>query len=298
MLEFRNVTKYFGKKPALDNVSFSIDGGIATAILGPNGSGKTTIINMSLGLLKPDKGEIFLNGVPVWENREEIVSKIGVVSETPDFYPNLTAEENLKLFAMLRKVPEQNIQPLLQTVGLDKAGNTIFARFSLGMKQRLNVAYSLLSDPQFFIFDEPTNGLDPVGISAIRDMMLAISSRKKTIIMCSHLLDEVEKICQKAIIIKNGKILDKVDVSSLYDETVKYQIGYRDISSLVKTIESINNIKIESVGESSIVIETIAKNTGSVINEKLAKKNIFVSELTRLNSLEKKILEKISGENQ
>lgn len=294
MIQFENVSKYFNGKAALDGVSFDISIGEATAIVGPNGAGKTTLINLLLGFLKPDSGTIVFEGLPVWEKRNIVNQLYGVVLETPVFFPEFTAKQNLKYFAMLCKTPFERIDELIREVGLDKYPDTKFAEYSMGMKQRLNIANSLLHNPDVLIFDEPTNGLDPVGISDIRKLIQGFTKKGKTIILCSHILSEVEKICDKAILLKDGKVIDKIGIHGKMTGKQSFQIKCSDIENLISAIKTIPEIEITSNDDTKCVVKIDNTLNADFISKMLAQKNIYLSEIIPANDFESSVLDKIS----
>ncbi|MAC96439.1 MAG: ABC transporter ATP-binding protein [Flavobacteriales bacterium] len=211
-LEVSDLRKRYGKKLAVNNISFQVERGSVFGLLGPNGSGKTTTISMILTLIKPDGGNIRLFGN---SDLTEELKRTGVLLESATYYPNLSAARNLKISCKIKGVSEESIDKALEKVGLLTEKNNKVKNFSLGMKQRLNVASALLSEPDFLIFDEPTNGLDPQGIADMRKLLIELGQSGKTILIASHLLNEMEKICQHVAIMKEGRILDQGEIKSL-----------------------------------------------------------------------------------
>ncbi len=204
VLEINNITKHYKTVTALNNVSFSVPEGSVYGILGPNGSGKTTLLGIILDILKPSSGSFTLLGKPA---DAEVRKQVGTLLETPNFYHYLSGERNLRVAAHIKGKGFNEIDNVLQKVNLYQRKLSKFNTYSLGMKQRLAIASCLLGDPQVLIFDEPTNGLDPNGIAEIRELIQRLAQEGKTIIMASHLLDEVEKVCTHVAIIKNGNLL-------------------------------------------------------------------------------------------
>lgn len=211
-LEVSDLRKRYGKKLAVNNISFEVEQGTVFGLLGPNGSGKTTTISMILTLIKADGGNIRLFGN---SDLTEELKRTGVLLESATYYPNLSARRNLKISCKIKGVPEENIDETLEKVGLLAEKNNKVKNFSLGMKQRLNVASALLNKPDLLIFDEPTNGLDPQGIADMRKLLIELGQSGKTILIASHLLNEMEKICQHVAIMKEGRILDQGEIKSL-----------------------------------------------------------------------------------
>jgi len=212
VLEISGLTKRFGKKLAVDNIEFAIKKGEIYGLLGPNGSGKTTTLSMILTLLKPTSGHINLFG-----NIDLIsgLKRTGVLLESSSYYPELTAFNNLKISCRIKNVNESKIEDVLERVGLINDKKYKVKTFSLGMKQRLSVASVLLNNPDLMIFDEPTNGLDPQGIADMRKLIIDLAKEGKTILIASHLLNEMEKVCSHVAILKNGHIIEKGELKSL-----------------------------------------------------------------------------------
>ena len=220
ILTVDKLSKKYGNIQALDQVSFSVPKGAVFGILGPNGSGKTTLLGIVMDGLKATGGTYTLfDETPSDAQRR----RIGTLLETPNFYQYLSAVQNLKISASIKQRGEDDIENALTTVGLITRKDSIFSTYSLGMKQRLAIAAALLGNPEVLVFDEPTNGLDPVGIAEIRELIKKLSQQGKTIIMASHMLDEVEKVCTHVAILKYGKLITdgKVDEILVNDDIVE-----------------------------------------------------------------------------
>ena len=201
MLQTTDLCKSFKKQKVVNHVSLNIEKGKVYGLLGPNGAGKSTILKMLTGILKPTAGEIYFDGKP-W-NRE-CLSRIGALIENPPVYGNLSARENLKVRSLLLGVDEKRIEEVLQMVSLTDTGQKRAGQFSLGMKQRLGIAMALLGKPELLILDEPTNGLDPIGIEELREMIRSFPKQGITVILSSHILSEVQMIADHVGIISNG----------------------------------------------------------------------------------------------
>ena len=213
VLEINSISKSYGKIRALDNVSFNIPKGSVFGLLGPNGSGKTTLLSIVLDVLQANSGGYkWFGESPTYLHRK----KIGSLLETPNLYHYLTAVQNLRSTQTISgRGNEGDIHAVLEKVNLHERKNSRFSTYSLGMKQRLAIAAALLGDPAVLVLDEPTNGLDPVGIAEIRDLIKALSDHGHTVIMASHLLDEVEKVCDHVAILKRGKLIASGTVESV-----------------------------------------------------------------------------------
>jgi len=213
VLEINAISKSYGKIKALDAVSFSIPQGSVFGLLGPNGSGKTTLLSIVLDVLQANSGSYkWFGEFPSYLQRK----KIGSLLETPNLYHYLNAVQNLRITQSISgRGNEADIHAVLEKVNLHQRKNSRFSTYSLGMKQRLAIAAALLGDPSVLVLDEPTNGLDPVGIAEIRDLIKALSDHGHTVIMASHLLDEVEKVCDHVAILKRGKLIASGTVESV-----------------------------------------------------------------------------------
>jgi ABC-type multidrug transport system ATPase subunit len=212
ILSVNNLSKNYGSIQALKNVSFTVPKGSVFGILGPNGSGKTTLLGIIVDVLKATSGTFQLFGeAPADKHRRQI----GTLLETPNFYHYLSGKKNLEIAAAIKQHGKEDIPQALKTVDLTQRQHSKFSTYSLGMKQRLALASCLLGNPEVMIFDEPTNGLDPVGIAEIRELIKKLNREGKTIIMASHLLDEVEKVCTHAAILKRGELLTTGDVNEI-----------------------------------------------------------------------------------
>lgn len=205
ILDIKQLSKHYGALKAVDNVSFKIEKGHVYGILGPNGSGKSTTLGMVLNVVNPTAGNYsWFEGST---SNHDALKRIGAIIERPNFYPSMDAVQNLKLVCKIKNITEDKIDEKLELVDLLSRKHSPFKTYSLGMKQRLAIASALLNDPEILILDEPTNGLDPQGIRKIRDIIQFIASQGTTILLASHLLDEVEKVCTHVIVLRTGKML-------------------------------------------------------------------------------------------
>ncbi len=290
ILTVENISKNYGSIKALKGVSFSVPKGCVFGILGPNGSGKTTLLGIIMNVLKATGGSYKLFDEEATDAHRK---KIGTLLETPNFYHYLSAVQNLKISCAIKGIGEEDIEHVLQTVDLLKRKNSAFSTYSLGMKQRLAIGAALLGNPDVLVFDEPTNGLDPVGISEIRLLIKDLSAKGKTIIMASHLLDEVEKVCTHVAILKQGDLLTSGSVKDVFQENDIVQIAAANKENLRNVVTKLNNYtRIDEVGG---VIE-LSYNSGqadlSAINKFCFDNGIVLSHLQlKKSNFESKFLE-------
>ncbi len=238
ILTIENLSKSYGRIQALKNVSFSVPEGSVFGILGPNGSGKTTMLGTIMDILKPTTGTYKLfDEVPTELHRR----RIGTLLETPNFYHYLSGVKNLEIAAEIKQHGKEDIPRVLEMVDLTKRKDSKFSTYSLGMKQRLAIASCLLGNPKVLVFDEPTNGLDPVGIAEIRDLMKNLYSEGKTIIMASHLLDEVEKVCTHVAILRKGELVTSGNVNEILSNEDMVEVGAKSNDKLIEILQNMPN---------------------------------------------------------
>ena len=235
ILRLNNLTKKFGPITAVNNLSFAIEKGNVYGILGPNGSGKSTTLGIVLNVVNKTSGDFqWFDGT---QNTHQALKKVGAIIERPNFYPYMTAAQNLKLVCKIKDVSPDKIEEKLELVGLLDRKNSKFRTFSLGMKQRLAIASALLNDPEILILDEPTNGLDPQGIHQIREIITKIASGGTTILLASHLLDEVEKVCTHVVIIRKGEKLYSGPVDQMNASFGFFELKAEDTDKLESLLE-------------------------------------------------------------
>ncbi|MEO5594731.1 MAG: ABC transporter ATP-binding protein [Chitinophagaceae bacterium] len=278
VLTLQNISKSYGKIQALKNLSFEIPQGCVFGVLGPNGSGKTTLLSIILDVLKADTGNFLWFGNP---GSPEQRKKIGSLLETPNFYHYLSAVNNLKITNSISgRGSLAAIDGILEKVKLYERRNSRFSSYSLGMKQRLAIAAALMGDPQVLVLDEPTNGLDPVGIAEIRELMIALNKQGHTIIMASHLLDEVEKVCTHVAILKKGQLLTTGHVNDVLVDDDTVEISADNIEALAAVInEYRNDCKITREGNNLQLI--LPKGTAKLdeINNYCFSKGVVLNHL-------------------
>ena len=285
------LTKNYGKLKAVDNLSFTIEKGNIYGILGPNGSGKSTTLGMVLNVVNPSSGNFrwFESDMPT----HDALKKIGAIIENPNFYPNMSAYENLKLVCKIKELNESSIDDKLEVVGLLDRKNDHFKQYSLGMKQRLAIASALLNDPEILILDEPTNGLDPAGIHQIRDIITRIANQGTTILLASHLLDEVEKICTHVVILREGKNLYTGRVDEMNATHGFVEVAADDPAKVKAFLESCEEVsKVKELPKGVMKAMLNQPTDAATINKKAAKEQLFFNHLIkRKESLEDSFLE-------
>lgn len=296
ILTIENLSKRYGRVQALKNVSFSIQKGHVYGILGPNGSGKSTTLGIVLNVVNETAGSYkWFDGKM---QTHEALKKVGAIIERPNFYPYMTAEENLKLVCKIKSINYSKIEEKLNLVGLTERKDSKFSTFSLGMKQRLAIASALLNDPEILILDEPTNGLDPQGIHQIRDIIKEIAAQGTTILLASHLLDEVEKVCSHVVVLRKGEILYSGSVDAMSANEGFFEISSNDnlvLKSILNNHPAVEQIKDE---DGKLLVYLKSDLSASELNQFLFSKNVILSHLVkRKNSLEAQFLELTKNAN-
>jgi ABC-2 type transport system ATP-binding protein len=292
VLSISNLTKHFGSIKAVNQLSLEVQRGQVFGMLGPNGSGKTTTLGMLMGVINPTAGSFSWFGeAPSHRLRK----KIGAVLEHPIFYPYLSGQKNLELNAMIKECPPENIPNVLDLVELNERRNDRYKTYSLGMKQRLAIASALLNDPTVLILDEPTNGLDPMGIADIRDLIKKIAANGKTIILASHLLDEVQKVCSHFAVLKKGTLIHAGPIASVSEgaETVEVLADAPDLNEILLGFPGTTSISREN-GSFHVALRDGFHSRE--LNQFLFEKGVVASHLaTKHKSLEKQFLEILAG---
>ena len=290
ILSIKNLDKKYGRVHAVKNLSFDIEKGNVYGILGPNGSGKSTTLGIILNVVNKTSGEFSWFGGTI--STHHALRKVGAIIERPNFYPYMTAVQNLELICKIKGVPIENIDEKLKTINLYDRRNSKFKTYSLGMKQRLAIASALLNNPEILILDEPTNGLDPQGIHEIRQIIKEIAKNGTTILLASHLLDEVEKVCSHVVVIRNGVKLYSGRVENMVASNGIIEVKTDgDQELLVNTLKNYYDIATVNVEDDLIVARLENETTASEINKYLFEKGIIVSHLVmRKPSLEEQFL--------
>ncbi len=290
ILKITNLHKKYRKVHAVNNVSVEIKKGNVYGILGPNGSGKSTTLGIVLNVVNKTSGDFeWFNGK---YSTHEALKKVGAIIERPNFYPYMTAEDNLKLVCKIKNIPYTKVYEKLELVGLLERKDSKFKTFSLGMKQRLAIASALLNDPEILILDEPTNGLDPQGIRQIRDLIRIIANQGTTILLASHLLDEVEKVCSHVIVIRNGVTLYQGTVDGITANEGFFELESENLEQLQTALQHFSQIEKIEKEETKILAYLNTNLEPAELNTYLFKQNITLTHLVkRKHSLEEQFLE-------
>ncbi|MBP2830597.1 ABC transporter ATP-binding protein [Aquimarina sp. U1-2] len=296
ILTLTNLTKKFGPITAVNDLSFTIKKGNVYGILGPNGSGKSTTLGIVLNVVNKTSGDFtWFDGRT---STHEALKKVGAIIERPNFYPYMTAAQNLKLVCQIKGVSANKINEKLEVVGLLDRKNSKFRTFSLGMKQRLAIASALLNDPEILILDEPTNGLDPQGIHQIREIIKKIAAKGTTILLASHLLDEVEKVCSHVVIIRKGVKLYSGPVDAMNASHGFFELKSNENSLLkewLTTNDFFGNIKEEGDKITAFLTKELDEES---LNKQLFQNGIVLTYLVkRKESLEEQFLQLTNTQN-
>ena len=291
ILSLKNLDKKYGSVHAVNNLSFDIKKGNIYGILGPNGSGKSTTLGIILNVVNKSSGNFsWFNGTL---STHEALKKVGAIIERPNFYPYMTAVQNLKLICKIKEISSEIIDEKLKTVNLYERKNSKFSTFSLGMKQRLAIASALLNDPEILILDEPTNGLDPQGIHEIRQIIIEIANRGTTILLASHLLDEVEKVCSHVVVIRKGIKLYSGRVDEMTASNGLFELKVENNEEELLAALELHPAILKVTKDHETIITTLKEAISATeINTFLFEKGIFLSHLVkRKPSLEQQFLD-------
>jgi ABC-2 type transport system ATP-binding protein len=289
VLTVKGLTKSYGPIVALEGLDLSVEAGQVFGMLGPNGSGKTTLLGILLEVLRPSAGTF------QWFDGAEgahVRRRIGAFLETPNFYPYLNADQNLSLVASIKRVSDPDLDSLLDLVQLKDRRRSPFKTYSLGMKQRLALAACLVGDPDVLILDEPTNGLDPEGMVEVRHIIQKIAARGKTIILASHILDEVERICSHVAIIKKGKLLAVGAIGSILSDQPRVEVGAADLEKLHQFLTGNSLVKKITRDKHRLILELDGNRSPAELNRLAFEHGIVLDHLVvKRQSLEVEFLE-------
>ncbi len=298
VIETRQLTKIYGEQTVVNEVNLHVRKGRIYGLLGRNGAGKTTIMKMILGLSSVTSGEVDVFSQTIKGNEKYIYPRIGAIIETPGFYPNLTGTENLEIFAKLRGTSRPNaVKEALGVVGLPYRDKKVFSKYSLGMKQRLGIANAILHDPELLILDEPTNGLDPIGIAEVRSFIQDLCvKRGKTVLISSHILSEISLLADDIGIIHNGVLLEENSLAELHKRNSKYiLLQVSDTAKAVLLLERRFHVKEYSVQDTHTVLLYDTDLDMAEINKALMLENISVISLQLCNDTLEDYFKKVTG---
>lgn len=296
ILEIQNLTKNFGSFKAVDNVSFKIEKGNVYGLLGPNGSGKSTTLGMILGVVNNTSGSYhwFEGNL----SNQQALKRIGAIIERPNFYPYMSAYKNLNLVCKIKEISPKSIENKLKLVGLWEFKDRKFKAFSLGMKQRLAIASALLNEPEILILDEPTNGLDPQGIHKIRELIQYIVSQGVTVLLASHLLDEVEKVCSHVIVLQQGKMLYNGRVDEMVSNNGFFELATENNESLMEFLKEAPYFNKVIIQDNIVKVFPKTDIKAQELNKMLIEKGFVLSHLLkRKESLENQFLKITNQQN-
>lgn len=276
VLELKNVSKSFGKRKIIDNISLKVNSGEIFGFLGPNGSGKTTTIKMILRLIDSDDGEIKVNGFDNRKQFEQAMECIGAIVENPDMYKYMSGIDNLKLHARIRNIDEKRINEVLEMVGLKDRAKDKVGKYSLGMKQRLGLALTLLHNPKVLILDEPTNGLDPAGIKQLRDILKKISHEENVaVFVSSHILTEMQQMCDRVAVLDNGKIVKIEQITNSEEEKIEtIELRIKDKTKAIKILKE--KFEVDAKEEKDSLLVTIQTEKVPEVVRELAIEDVGV----------------------
>lgn len=288
ILEIDGISKRYGKVQALKPYKLAIPKGTTFGILGPNGSGKTTTLGIILGILSSDSGSYSWFG---GEGIDSAKKRIGALLETPNFYPYMTAHQNLSLVAKIKELENPNIDAVLKTVNLYERAHHKFKSYSLGMKQRLAIAASLLGEPEVLLLDEPTNGLDPTGIAEVRDLITRIAADGTTVIIASHILAEVERVCSHVAVLQNGSLLYSGLADELSARDAVIAVAAADMLALETVVKQLPSFKKSRNIDGHLHFSFSEEMSPSQLNQILAESGIYLSYIEEKKaSLEERFL--------
>ena len=267
-VSIRKLSKNYNDLKALDKISFDIPSKSIFALLGPNGSGKSTLIKVLSKLIKEWDGDIFYNGESIKSNNNYI-KNFGFIIEDPCFYEYLSAKKNLQIFSRLTNTPSERINAVLELVDLVNRANDKVSNFSYGMKQRLGIAQALLHDPEILVLDEPNNGLDPIGVNKMADLIYRLNQEGKTICISTHSLSEVDRLCSDVAILKEGKLLITKNIKKLSKNNKFYRLEVFDISSASNYIKTFSDVKIIAQENNILIISIDSSEPTNILPMKL-----------------------------
>ena len=296
VIEARGLTKSFGETHAVRGVDLVVERGHVFGALGPNGSGKSTTVRMLLGLVKPDAGDVRLFGESLAGHAPRLLRRVGAVVETPAFVPYLSGRDNLRMFEMYAPGPgEAGIQAALERVNLTEAAHRRFKTYSLGMKQRLGIACAILNNPELIILDEPTNGLDPQGTREVRSLIPRLAAEGRTVVLCSHLLHEVEQVCDSVAIFQRGEIVATGRTKDLISAGSQLEIRVSDLTLAESVLAESKWASVLSRRDGSIFLDRVDAEAADV-NRLLAEHGLYASVIRPVRHTLEEVFFELTGE--
>lgn len=298
IIETRNLTKQYGSQKSVADLNIHVREGRIYGLLGRNGAGKTTTMKMLLGLVKPASGEVTIWGKTLTGNEKELLPRIGSMIESPEFYPNLTGTENLRIFATLRGVPNRNaIKNALDFAGLPYKDKKLFSQYSLGMKQRLAIALAVMHDPELLILDEPINGLDPIGIAEVRTFIRRLcDEQEKTILISSHILPEISLMADDIGIIDHGVLLEEESLAELEQKNSCYiHICVSDPPQAARILETVFQTKDFKVMDNHTILVSDVSLPTEKINRTFLEHHLEVSQIHICENTLEDYFKKVTG---
>ncbi|MFW6075558.1 MAG: ABC transporter ATP-binding protein [Chloroflexota bacterium] len=296
-LATHDLTKRFGAVTAIEHLDIAIAPGEVFGFLGPNGSGKTTTVKLVLGLLDPTEGSIELFGEDAQGNRHELLRRVSAIVESPAFYPYLSASENLKVLATIDDFDDSEIEEAIHRVGLEDVGKRHFQDFSVGMKQRLGIAAAILRRPDLVILDEPTSGLDPAGQREIRDLIPELARAGAAVFLSSHMMHEVQEICDRVGILSQGRLISVGSVSDLVVEQGVIQLRIEPADRALEVVRSLDWVERAEIHDGLLAIAAPLDRSAE-LNQVLAGEGLFASEIRPLQRNLEDVFLEITGERK
>jgi len=299
VIAVEHLTKRYGDLTAVSDVSFTVPEGEVFGFLGPNGSGKTTTMAMLLGLVRPTSGRMSLFDRDVTASHDEALKRVGAVVEIPSFYPYLSGRDNLRYFqGITQNGGAAEVAELLELVHLSERAHSRFSTYSMGMKQRLGIAYALLGDPDLIFLDEPTNGLDPAGMAEVRGLIRDLKGEKRTVVLSSHLLNEVEQVCDSVAILSRGRLIAQGAVADLLRRQDQIQFkttNDEEAAAIVRGLPWVSSVTVDDKGN---LVATAPADRAWEITATLAQQRVYVVAMAPVQeSLERYFLE-VTSDNQ
>jgi ABC-2 type transport system ATP-binding protein len=292
VIETEGLTKRYGPITAVDDLALRVPRDGVFGLLGPNGSGKTTTLSMLLGLVRPDGGTLRLFGEDVHHRHSRALRRVGAIVDGPAFYPGMSGRDNLRFFQMIgRGQGPGELDRVMETVGLSDRAGSEYHTYSMGMRQRLGIAYALLGDPELLFLDEPTNGLDPAGVVDVRNLIARLGGDGRTVVLCSHLLHEVEQVCDRVAILVHGRLLAEGSVRELLQQRGSVRVKTTDDARARAILSALDWVGGVDIADGALMVDAPPERSGE-LTRALASQEVYVTELVPVHlSLERFFLD-------